>query len=251
MPQHVHMRNHEALLLLSSVSPNITLDSGAMDAYQEFLRARKKDLQRIAHCTQGEHQYEDVAQEAWTLAVDLAGERNIPLDFRDDGFQGLLLSHLFQHLVRYTETTVRYAKRLDHSPAKDASEGTQHPLLHKLAGREEDDPLAQWLAAEEDAKQDAKRHSTMPFSLAAAYVLLLRRFDDRMHSLARHLLISLSYAYRSCAKARRLAVYQHALAFTTPETTSALKPWRKQRALRIPRQLAFNFEERLFLDANA
>ena len=222
-----------------------------MDAYQEFLRTRKKDLQRIAHCTQGEHQYEDVAQEAWTLAVDLAGQRDIPLDFRDDDFQELLLSHLFQQLVRYTETNIRYAKRLDHSPDKDASEGTRHPLLHKLAGREEDDPLAHWLTAEEEAKQHAKRIGTMAFSLAAAYVLLLRRFDNQMHALARHLLISLSYAYRSCRKARRLAVYQHALAFTTPETTAALKPWRTLRALRIPRQLSFNFEEELFLDANA
>ena len=78
-----------------------------MDGFAKFIGERNADLRRIARSTRGEHSIEDVTNEAWILAVELASRNATRADFRDAAFQSLLLSHLYQRLVRYTELTVR------------------------------------------------------------------------------------------------------------------------------------------------
>ncbi|MFT4198258.1 MAG: hypothetical protein QM601_10175 [Pseudoxanthomonas sp.] len=77
------------------------------------------------------------------------------------------------------------------------------------------------------------------------------RFRQRMTSVARHLLISTSHAYRCCAKAHWLTTCQHALELAPSASMAAMKPWRKRCVLRTARQMAFDFDEQLPFAADA
>lgn len=216
-----------------------------MEGFDRFVAERGQDLKRIARATRREHQYEDVVNEAWVMALTISAKYDVTPDFRDARFQDLLIRHLYQELVRYTELNVRHAVRLDHSTRSDAEEGSAHPLMNELSGDDGKDPLSYLLAIEDTAHQ---RHEEDDLhSLAGAWLKLIRRCGNRMGSVADYLLISISYAYRCCAKAQWLAIHQGAIALKIPRQKSELRPWRRYRMARTPRQLEFDFEERLEL----
>jgi hypothetical protein len=210
-----------------------------MDPFERFLQQRGKDLRRIARATRGEQEYADVAQEAWLMAGPLSTRCGMAPDFLDAGFQDLLLSHLYQALVRYTELNVRHAVRLDHGTGDDGEEGGQHWLMNRLASDGGHDPLSLLIAGQEEPAQsgDEEQHP----SLAGAWIVLLRGCEGHMRAAAEHLLISVSHAYRCCAKARHLASRQNAIPLTPPRTAAQLGPWRRYRIMRTPRQLEFDF----------
>ncbi|MET2522657.1 hypothetical protein ABXT34_05000 [Ralstonia sp. SM1884_UCD616_TZ26] len=82
-------------------------------------------------------------------------------------------------------------------------------------------------------------------SLVAAYVHLLRHFDNRMSAVANHLLISRSYAYHCCAKARQLAAHLQHIPIPVSNESRVPGPWRSFRLRRIPVQLSFDFDDEL------
>ncbi|MDB5817810.1 MAG: hypothetical protein JWQ11_1450, partial [Rhizobacter sp.] len=99
-------------------------------AFDRFVAARKKDLKRIASHTRGENEFSDVVSEAWLLSQSMAASRPTAFNLDDASSQELVLSHVYQHLVRYTELNVRHAVRLDHSVVGNDDEC--HPLMHLL-----------------------------------------------------------------------------------------------------------------------
>lgn len=209
------------------------------DAFTEFLRLRQRDLQRISRHTRGESSLSDVQAEAW-LMIDTLARKGVVIDLREPKHQSLLIAHLYQHLVRYTELQVRHAVRLDHAPGGE--DGQAHPLMNLLAAERHYDPVVALMEAEDQA-QAALADDPMPHqSLAGAYIHLLRRFDNRMRDVADHLMISVSYCYRRCAHARCLAVHQQALPSAVSDTTFVPGAWRRFRILRTPVQLAFDFD---------
>lgn len=212
-------------------------------AFECFVTQRKKDLRRIARHTRGEHQLPDVINEAWVVAFDLAARRGTAIEFLSPAYQELLLSHLYQHLVRYTEQNVRRAVRLDHAPAGGDSEDSSHPLMHTLVSDGGRDPLAELIERETESRGD--NEPDVHHSLASAYVCLLRHFDHRMRAVADHLLISVSHAYRRCAQARLWAVYQNPVPMPTMEARFLPGPWRPFQLRRAPIQLAFEFDDEL------
>lgn len=163
-----------------------------MNGFEKFLLKHKIDLKRIARHSHGEYEYEDVVNEAWLMAEQLRLQRDIAADFANEDFGKLLLSHLYQHLVRYTEQHVRRAVRLDHGAEAGDGQAAPNPLANRLASENGRDPLSFLLASEESGLRQLGDNR---FSLAAAYVVLLQRFGNRMLSVANHLLISRSHAY--------------------------------------------------------
>lgn len=177
------------------------------------------------------------------MASDLATRDGIAADFLDPVFLKMLLSHLYQKLVRYTEVNVRHATRLDRSNNPDAGEDAVHPLMNKLVGDDGKDPLSYLLAAED--APDPALYSQHLHSLAGAYLALLYKLGNRMHAVAGHLLISLSHTYRCYARARWFATQQMPLTLPMAEADFVLGPWRRTRISRAPVQLAFDFEDGL------
>lgn len=212
-------------------------------AFERFVAQRRRNLQRIAYQTRGEHQLSDVISEAWLIGQKLMARKDTTPDFLDPSFQDLLLSHLYQHFVRYMEQKIRHAVRLDQASEDGDQENESHPLMYMLASDQGGDPLAgiieQEAASLEYAKLDAQH------SLASAYVRLLRHFDNRMRAVADHLLISISHSYRRCAKARLLAVCQHHVPMPPMDRSFIPGPWRRFRLYSAPVQLAFDFDDEL------
>jgi len=218
-------------------------------AFERFVIRRKKDLQRIASHTRGEHQLQDVVNEAWLLAHEFAERQGSPVEFASPAFQKLLLSHLYQHLVRYTELNVRHAVRLDHAPAGSDSPDDPHPLTHVLVSDGGRDPLAELIERETRSHRDDE--ADLPCSLAGAYVRLLRHFDNRMRAVADHLLISVSHAYRCCAQARLWAACQNSMPMPAMAGRFIPGPWRPFQLRRAPVQLAFDFDDELPLQSES
>jgi hypothetical protein len=218
------------------------------DPFMEFLTLRQPALQRISRHTRGESSLGDVQAEAW-LMIDTLARKGVAIDLREPKDQSLLIAHLYQHLVRYTERVVRRAVRLDHAPGGEAGEA--HPLMNLLAAEQHYDPVIELIEAEDQAQAALADDPPPHQSLAGAYVHLLRRFDNRMRDVADHLMISVSYCYRRCAHARCLAVHQQALPCGASDATFVPGAWRRFRILRTPVQLAFDFDADMALFGNS
>lgn len=211
------------------------------EAFGQFVARWRKKLRGIAGKTAGEWQYDDVVQQAWVMARTLCADDGSPLNLHNEVHQQRLLAWLYQDLVRYTDLRVRHAVRLDHAPPGFDDGDDVHPLARSLrsdAGRNALDPL---LDREADLCSEAALQAHG--SLAAAYVRLLRHFDNRMDAVAGHLLISISYAYRRCALARCMAA--QVLHIPIPDTAGLPGPWRRYRLGRRQIQLTFDFDEQL------
>lgn len=200
------------------------------------------ELEQIARFTRNEHGRDDVRQQAWLEAHELAGERGSPPDCLDPAFQQEVLKRLRRKLID-GDRRFRHATRLDHGfDGNDA-----HPLSRVLVSDEGRDPLSALLDAE--CATEPPDEDRLPLSLALAWAMLLHR-HERMRTVATRLLISVPHAYRCCAKARWLAICQHPIPLEPApcDATPQLGPWRQRRTISIPRQLAFDFDERLDLN---
>lgn len=215
-------------------------------AFKEFIAQRKADLERIRRSTRKEHELSDVENEAWLMAHQLKAKKAVKINFSDKSFQDLLISYLYQHLIRYTEQNIRHATRFDHAIDGDDSDGDLHPLMRTLTSDDGQHPLTVLIEQEETSTRLFEIN--LSHSLAGAYVRLLHHFDNKMPAVARHLLISLSYAYRRCAYARLLANCQKSIPSPMMDETFIPGPWRRFRLQRIPTQLAFEFDEELPLE---
>lgn len=210
--------------------------------FEKFVSSCSAALRRIAAHTRGEQSVSDVEGEAWMLSEELRIEKGLVPEFGNLDYQEKIISILYQKLVRLSELNVRYAVRLDHAPA-GAPEDAVHPLLAKLAADEGLEPLAILIERE----QSASDHEAEPASYespAAAYLQLLRRFDNKMLDVATHLLISRSWCYRRFNQALNLAKLQRPLAKEAFSTVEGLEPspWRKFRAIHVRRQLELDIE---------
>lgn len=215
-----------------------------MDALMQFLVQREDTLRGVAGATRGQHRYEDVRQQAWLEARELAGEQGrAPDAFLDPVFQEQVIRRLCRKLI-HADRKFRFATRLDHGRS---GEEHCHPLALRLVSDDGRDPLFALLDAE--AAVDEPDEDLLPFSLALAWAMLLRRHDQRMRTVATRLLISVSHAYRCCAKARWIAAHQHPIPLESIPADISLRsgPWRRQRAERVPRQLILDFDDRLDL----
>lgn len=210
--------------------------------FEQFLSRCSAALRRVAAHTRGEQSVSDVEGEAWMLAEELRLEKGLVPEFGNLDYQEKIIRFLYQKLVRRSELNVRYAVRLDHAPS-GAAEDAVHPLLAKLAADDGLEPLAILMEREESAFALAAEPASYE-SPAAAYLQLLRRFDNRMLDVAAHLLISRSWCYRRFNQALTLAKLQWPLAKEAFSTAEGLEPspWRKFRAIHVRRQLELDID---------
>lgn len=171
------------------------------------------------------------------MAWELQTGKGVPMRFADPDYCGLLLSHLYQHFVRYTETAVRRALRYRR---KHADDDQLELLTEVLPADESYDPLHALDAVETQPATDPDAQ----LSQASAWLLLVGRSGNEVRRLADRLLISVSHCYHCLACARSLARRQHSLPIRcTDRDGMPLQPrgWRRFRYERRPTQLQFAF----------
>jgi hypothetical protein len=163
--------------------------STGFDAIAKFFKDRVEDLRRIAYGSQEDLELSDVQNEAWIEAQKLGESRGVPVDFLNRGDQEHLLARLYNRLVKYASRTLGYAARLDEDWDREESTSFGATLSRLLTSPASDDPQISLEAAQDsDLLHAAVQRS---YSEAAAYVLLLMRFDWEAMDLARHLRIAL------------------------------------------------------------
>ena len=205
--------------------------------YQAFVAERQVDFRRIAKATKGEYSAEDISQQALLTAWELQAGKGVAMRFADADYRKLLLSHLYQHFVRYTETAVRRALRYRRRHAED---GQLELLAEVLPADESYDPLH--ALADDPSPSDTDPDAQL--SEASAWLFLVGRSGNEVRRLADRLLISVSHCYHCLAHARGLARRQHPLAIRcTDRDGLPLQPkgWRRIRYDRRPIQLQFTF----------
>ena len=215
--------------------------------FEGFLERHAPDFGRIAWASRGEWSAGDVRGEAWPFAFDMGAKLGRRLDLGSEDDARLLLSWLYNHCVRYGETVVRHAVRLDHADGDD-DEGP-HWLMGRLSADEGDHPQS-LLEALEEARPEPDNPGAY-HSRAAAWLHLLRRFDWRMDDCASYLLISPSWCHECHRRARREAGIQWPLP-DMPATSAhedALRPWRTFKIPPVtpgtdPRQLPLEYWSR-------
>jgi len=149
-----------------------------------FQESRRADLRRIARRTRGDFTEDDAGSEAWLIALKIERKRGFAIDFANRDDQELILSWLHRELVDFPEKHIRFAVKLDDDWDSDDSESSVSRLERLLATPEEIDPLFLMDALETDNLLDLVNHS---YSQAAAYAILLHRFDWKLKALAEHL----------------------------------------------------------------
>lgn len=159
-------------------------------AYLAFVKARVKDLRKIAARTRGGLSADDLASEAWLAAEYRSAKQGSPIDWHDPKDQDLILGTLtVQHVWRKRgdiRTISADEEREDHEgyggtildllQADDASD----PLV--LLERREDEELESAKRAEEEAVLDT-------YSQSVAYTIVLWRFDNIRIRVATYLAI--------------------------------------------------------------
>ena len=200
-------------------------------SYQAFCRDCGGDFRRIARKA-GDCDADDVACEAWLTAAELEAQGHV-VDFADADFRNRLLAYLYQRFVRYNDRKIAAAQRFERED-DDAL-----PLLERLAAPTPD-PLSVALLdeAHEDIPMPTYRHSQ-----AAAWASFISMRGGHMPTVARHLMISLSWCYRRYTRALRLAQTQWPLPDAQPIPPGEQpRPWRRFRAMRPPHQFSFDFD---------
>jgi hypothetical protein len=161
--------------------------AASSDSVKLFLDSRRQDLRRIAARTCGEYTIDDVCSEAWLIADEISQKRGFAIDFLNRDDQEQLLSWLYVRLVRYADKSVRYAVKLDRDWDTEDAESAAGALARLLTAPEQFDPLVRLL--DEEDRFDPMALIQYSYSQAAAYVILLHRFDWDMTVLADHLRI--------------------------------------------------------------
>lgn len=161
-----------------------------LEAIARFFQHRLSELKRIASGSRGDFELSDVQNEAWLEAHKLGETRGFPVDFMDRADQNHLLARLYNRLVKYSDKTVRFAVKLDTDWDREESTAYGAVLARFLTAPVASDPQASLPDPHDSLKMsDAVQNS---YSEAAAYVLLLMRFEWDARDLSGYLHIALN-----------------------------------------------------------
>ena len=212
-------------------------------AFQSFIRQHDVALRRIASHSRGEFSVEDIQNEAWIIGQLLAQkyEMEVTPYFTDHIHQKTLLSHLYNHIVKFRESKIRNAVRLDQT---DADEPDKYETMLGAADPEMWEPSA-LLVRERPSKYDNPDDGTV----ASGYLYLLRQLNGSKRALAEMLKISRSYLDHCLARAVVLAQHQLCLFDEAAhDERQPLRGWRKFRIRKLNQE--DNLSEDLFENPN-
>jgi hypothetical protein len=157
-------------------------------AFECFVVARTKHLQRIANFTAGQHAFHDVVNESWLVAWHLSKDETLA-ELQNVEFQDQVLREVRRVLASPADRIFRKPVMLGSGGDDEDDTSGTHPLMHILTS-DSPDPLDELLNQDETAVSVQVEDSMeIICSLAGAYICLLNHFSD-WRRVAQHLDIS-------------------------------------------------------------
>lgn len=182
-----------------------------IEAMQRFFAASKKRFMQIVYKTAGELELGDVQNTAYELAMEIRDKRGA-FDFDADDDRDYLMARLWNQLVTYADTKLRYAASLDEEPDEDRP--TQATVIARsLSAPETADPAVLLERAEEE--EESEERLLAHYSELVAYLMLFRRFDTRKGLAAFLRIATCTLRYRVHRAVRRA---EHAALFDGVES---------------------------------
>lgn len=202
-----------------------------LEAYHRFIRECSRNIARIARKTCGECSAQDVVNELCVTALELKDRKSIEIDFDSPEHRDWLLAYTYQRLVKFTETTTRYATSLD-APWLDDIDN----LYNKVADTEAD--ISEILEDEESSVSEQRLLKQQGMTLSCAWLLMLEQYANDMKRVARFLKLSRSHSYRRLNEVAFLEQAQYSLPLSPGGCEEQpIRPWRKYWYCRPPEQL--------------
>lgn len=109
-------------------------------SFERILTTRRSDLRRIAARTQGEMSVNDLASEAWLIAIEIGIKRGWSIEFDNEDDQDMLFAWMHNRFVKYAEKAVRFAVKLDRDWDDESGESMGAALARLLTAPLDSDP---------------------------------------------------------------------------------------------------------------
>jgi hypothetical protein len=167
--------------------------------FQRVIGLIRKQLERIAGSSQGDHSVEDLTNEAWLIVDELHVEPDANPDPEDEGVRELIVTRLQREFGKFVNRQERFATRIDRDDIDDDGDFMPNAIAARLSAPEKYEPLASIEMREEAAA--AARIIGERFSEAVAYLRTFERFDGDKIGVARHLAIGPRALDRRVARA--------------------------------------------------
>ncbi|HEM7801745.1 hypothetical protein [Burkholderia cenocepacia] len=170
--------------------------------FQRVIGLIRKQLERIAGSSQGDHSVEDLTNEAWLIVDELHLEPNANPDPEDESVRELIVTRLQREFGRFVNRQERFATRIDRDDVDDDGDFMPNAIAARLSAPEKYEPLVA-LEMREDAVAAARAIGGR-FSEAVAYLRTFERFDGDAVRVATYLAIGARTLNRRVARATHI-----------------------------------------------
>ncbi|MBK1821299.1 hypothetical protein [Burkholderia orbicola] len=170
--------------------------------FQRVTKLIRKQLERIAWSSEGDHSVDDLTSETWLIVDELHADPNAAPDPDDESLHDMIVARLQKEFGKFVNRKERFAVRIDRDDIDDDGDLLPNSVGARLSAPEAYEPLTALEMREEAAA--AARAISSRFSEAIAYLRTFERFDGDEVRVASYLAIGARTLKRRVARASRV-----------------------------------------------
>ena len=155
--------------------------------FQHIISHIRKQLERIAWSSAGDHSVDDLTSETWLIVDELHADPNVAPDPDDESLRDMIVARLQRQFGKFVNRKERFAARIDRDDIDDNGDPLPSAVGARLSAPQKYEPLTV-LEMREDAATVARVISER-FSEAVAYVRTFERFDGDKEAISSYLAI--------------------------------------------------------------
>ncbi|MBU9224710.1 hypothetical protein [Burkholderia multivorans] len=155
--------------------------------FQQITSLIRKQLERIAWSSQGDHSVDDLTSETWLIVDELHADPDAAPDPEDESLRNMIVARLHRQFGKFANRKERFAARIDRDDIDDNGDPLPSAIGARLSAPRQYEPLVV-LEMRESADAVARVISEC-FSEAVAYMRTFEKFDGDKESVAQYLAI--------------------------------------------------------------
>ncbi|WP_175691623.1 hypothetical protein [Burkholderia anthina] len=167
--------------------------------FQRVTSLIRKQLERIAWSSEGDHSVDDLTSETWLIVDELHADSDATPDPDDESLRDMIVARLQRQFGKFVNRKERFALRIDRDDIDDDGDFLPSAVGARLSAPEKYEPLVA-LEMREDAAAAARAIGGR-FSEAIAYLRTFERFDGDAVRVATYLAIGARTLNRRVARA--------------------------------------------------